>query len=518
MKQTLFSLILVGLLFLCTTVVADEPEINNVEPSNETIDYETLVNIQANIIDSDGDLREIFIELSNNGNVIDSLSKVLSENKSYYSINHIFEGLSPGVEYQFDILAEDYYGNSTNSSYSFVTCGDIEDDDDEPDKITIIPDKPKAGKNAIFLLDEVEQEIGYVYCEESGNVYLVEVKDGMGFVELDKEFGNATVVFPDYGNKKFEFRNPYEGEIDINIPMVADLQEDIPVTVYVAGEQTAVPLTFISPNNKKIHRMTDADDPIAISFDISGNWTVLAEIYGTTEENNFYINPEPIEINMPQEILAGEETLIGVNTKADVVITKDETTWSYESDDEGKIYFNPPWPGRYKIEVYSQNQEGSDYFMVQSETQITLRNEDGNILTDLSKDDTILIQVTDSQGNIVTSSDVTVIADGNPLKRIELSSGSAIWKVPVDASNYRFTFNTEGETLLSSSLSVQGENKPVQSTVSVNPFAIVFVATLLIIMSLYALHKLEYIDLSFITEYIPQITGNNDLIEEDELF
>lgn len=515
MKKILFSFVLVGLLFLCPLVSATNPDVTNVEPDDETINYETLVNIQADIMDTDNDLKKIHVYLFTDDNEIDSWSSpTLSENTTYYALNHIFEGLTPGLDYTFDISVLDYANNWTNNSYSFTTDGEYgEDDDDE--KIKIIPSKPKAGKNVIFLLDETEEEAGYVYCEDSGNVYFVDVKDGMGFVELDMEFGNATVVFPDYGNKNFKFANPYEGEIDISMPSVAELNERMPISVYVAGEQTSVTLTFTSPTGKKMSRVTNTDNPIEMAFDISGNWSVVAEINGATATYDFFINPEPIDIDMPQRIFAGEETEINVNTKANVIITKDETTWTYESDDEGLVYFTPPWAGRYKIEAKTDSQEGTEYFMAQSDTEILLRNEEGSLVNKLSKGDTVLIQVADSQGNLVSSNDLTVMADGSPLKRIQLLSGSTIWKVPVDASSYTFNFNTEKQTLKSSTLTVEGGKEPVQS--GINPVGIGALIFIIIIFVLYALHKFDYIDLSFITEYNPFSTSS-DLIEEDELF
>jgi hypothetical protein len=354
---------------------------------------------------------------------------------------------------------------------------------------------------------------GYLSCEESGNVYLISITDGLGLVELGMEYGNATVVFPGYGTKKFVFGSPFVGELDIDIPSTANLNQKVPITVYGSGQQKSAKITMISPDKVELYRTTSETEPIQVEFGQSGNWTLIAELYGAVTTKKIYINPIPLEIKLPNSIKSGKEFQINVNTRAKVTIEMDAATWNYESDDTGLVYFIPPWAGRYKITAKTANQEGIKYFSAQSETQILIKDEFGSNIDKLSKDDIVLVQVVDSKGQQVSASDVVVVADGTPITTLNLVGGSTIWRVSKDAMQFIFDYSSNDNALLSSSLMVTGSINYYQPETIDNTAVYIILVIIAIIIILIILHKKQIIDLK---RFIPQ--RGSALIEEDELF
>ena len=57
--------------------------------------------------------------------------------------------------------------------------------------ITIIPAQPTSESNIVFILPDREDATGYMICRETNKVYFIEVADGIGFVDLGDDYGDA---------------------------------------------------------------------------------------------------------------------------------------------------------------------------------------------------------------------------------------------------------------------------------------------------------------------------------------
>jgi hypothetical protein len=154
MQKTLFLVLLAFSLSIPTIAVADRPNIGSIIPAiGTTVSYQTLVNVYANISDADDDLRYILFNLTDTTGIqINVWEKQFTSNQSYYILERIVEGLSPGTKYFFNIAAKDYYGNWTNATYHFFTSGSSSSGS-TGDNITIIPAIPRAGKKC-YLFDK----------------------------------------------------------------------------------------------------------------------------------------------------------------------------------------------------------------------------------------------------------------------------------------------------------------------------------------------------------------------------
>lgn len=521
-KSTIIISASLLMLVISLPVICSTPITSSVYPDGITISYETKVTITANISEPEGSLHSVSLNLSSeDGTEIAGPYNITfpEDTTIFYSLNRTVLGLSPGTKYIFHISVKNYAGNWTNSSHHFFTATEDDDDDDDPvdgENITIIPAKPRSGRSMIIIVEQKETT-GYMICEESGNAYLIPISNGIGLVELDEEFGKATVVFPGYGSKTFEFSPPFDGELYIDVPPSADLNRNVPISVYGDGQQKSAKLTMISPTGHEVQRVTSEYEPLQVEFGTSGNWTLIAELYGIISTRTIFINPQPIDISIPSNIRVGEEFKINVGVKANGIIEMGNVNWKIETDDRGDAYFTAPWAGRYKISITTQNQQGLRYFSAQARTNIMVKDDSGSQVNTISEDDIVLVQLLDSQGNPITSS-IRVMADGVMLTTLELTGGSSMWRVPRDAMVFLFDFASTDSSLTSSSLEIAGTYAYEYGTNEVdNTMLFIALGFIAIIAALYFLHSQQIIDLSSISKFIPLGTSKN-LIDEEELF
>lgn len=346
-------------------------------------------------------------------------------------------GLLWNTKYYWKIFARDSLGNWTNSTFSFTTK---KLDVPIGNEITIIPSVPRADKNIIFLIDKTEAS-GYLLINGTGNLYLIDFKNKIGMVELGMEYGKATLFIVDYGEITFNISSPYAGELYIDAPSELDINQKGDFTVIaLGGEQVSVKLRMISPTGREKTKTTSATGPLQLSFDEVGNWTLIAEMYDVVVTSRIDIMPKPLTIGLPRQndLKVGEEITIGIGTLADVVISKDEAMWTYQSDGEGNVYFTPPLAGRYLITATTSTQSGTKYFNVLTDLILSIKNDKGLPVTNVKKNDFLVIQATDETGNSVDLEDVSVYADGSLWKTLDLTGGLAYWQVDTDANQYSF--------------------------------------------------------------------------------
>jgi len=490
-------LILMCLFFILSTGIASAslPVISNISPSNDSLVILSGSNVllKANITDADGDLTYVAFETNKTGSWAKIVEMTFSGNNWSTSSPITFSGLEKNKKYYWRILSHDSEGNWTNSSVlSFTTSGGT-----EGGEISIVPPQPKAKKNVIFVAGE-ENAAGYVICYETGNVYLLELYKGVGLVEFGLEYGMAEVYIIGYGSRSFEIQSPYSGELQINSPSDAQIDESVDIMVTAQGEPVQVTLEMTSPTNKKMTRIT-GNDPIRVEFNEVGEWNMTAKLYQTTATKTIQINPEPIELQISDEMLLGEENIIRTSPSAMVVIEKGEISWSLTADDSGQAFFTPEWTGRYKATATSYGQKGTKYFNVVTDTTISVKNDKNEIVSKIKKDDVLLIQVFDSKGNIIAgSSTVKVLGDGLEIANLQILSGSALWHVTSDASTYVFEYDTDEALYLPASLSVSGSAIFSQPGGVDAIYIYIGVAIVIVIIVIYILHIKGFIDLKSI--------------------
>jgi hypothetical protein len=199
-----------------------------------------------------------------------------------------------------------------------------------------------------------------------------------------------------------------------------------------------------------------------------------------------------LTINVAENIIVGHDTTITVNERdAQVVIRKGDATWTYISDTNGEVVFQPLFSGRYSITATTPNQRGTKTFDVKSSTEIIVKNIDGAGVTSITEGDMVLIQVQDSDENNVQSSTIEIYGDNILLKTLQLNGGFAMWKATPQAKVYKFSYNPESSLLLPTSLDVVGV--PPDMTLIYIAVAIVAIVVFITIL---LLNRAGYLNIS----------------------
>lgn len=493
---------------------AHAPSISNIYPAdgatNVAFDSSpNRVHLRANITDSAGDLKYILFETNKTGNWTKIADANITGNwttSTYVPLSN----LNTGTWYWWRIKAKDNAGNWTNTTaWKFKTAGSgggTNGTGGVPSgSITIVPSQPKSGKTIIFLISK-SNATGYVICTETENVYPVVFNQGLGSVDLGQDYGPAQIFILNYGSKNFTIRHMYEGEVTIDSPYIVDIDTQIQISLMAQGSLIPGTLYFTSPSNQKSSRQATATSPISMSFDEAGNWTMRGEAFGSNATRNIFVNPEPIEIDVSDDNVVGQEVIIEVNNRdATVEIRQDEATWTYQADTSGEVYFTPPFSGRYSITATALNQEGTKTFDVKTNTVISIKNDKGSPIETITEGDLLLIQVQDTEGNNVQSSSVEIYGDSTLIKTLQLSSGSAIWQVTPQAKTYTFSFQPDSSLLLPAQTEVMGV--PVDRTLLYVGIAAVVIIVIFIVL---LLNRAGYLSIS----KLKSITGgvSDDLL------
>lgn len=484
-------LILICALFFIipTTAFAANPTISDISPSdNSTITLDNgKVYLKANITDADGDLTYVAFETNATGNWTKILEATFVGNWTTTSPATL-SGLEQNKKYYWRIEAKDTQGNWTNSSvFTFTTNWGS-----EGGTINIIPSQPKAKKSIIFIAGN-NDAMGYVLCYETGDVYLLELKKGVGMVTLDIEYGSAVVYIVGYGSKSFTIESPYSGSLQINAPSDIEIDTATDISVTAQGEMINANMEITSPTNRKTTRITGTN-PIQVTFNEVGIWTLAANIYDTTTSRTIEITPKPIQITVPDEIKLGEEGTITTNPGVNVTIQKGEISWMYTADDNGQVFFTPEWTGRYKIIATAFGEAGAKYFNVVTETTISIKNENSETVNTIKKGDILFIQIMDSKSQTVTgTSDLVIYGDQSEITTLPIVNGIAIWHVTTDAYSYDFNYDSNDVLYLSANLNIPG-NYLIQQPVDIIWYIVGGIIAIVVVVLLFLQWK-GYIDL-----------------------
>ena len=362
------------------------------------------------------------------------------------------------------------------------------------DDIILVPPEPLADNNLIFYLPNFNGTAnGYIICGNN-NVHLIEISNNLGMVVLDKgDCGNATVkIFA--GNvtysKTFQIKPFFEGDLVIESPPSTLIDTDVTIKVMIGPEPASgATVTFTSLTGRTFSRVVGEDGTIVTPFDEKGEWTIKAEVYGTTASALINVILPPLTITLSGDIEVNREMKISVGESVDVTIRKNEITWTYRTDANGDLYFTPPWPGRYTIEATADGREGEKSFVTISETRIDVYDYEKSIpISTIKKGQRIEIVVVDLEGVPVSEvEEVFVYCDGLLWDSMPLKDGRAVWTATKEAVMYRFNVEeAEGYTSSEVTLYVVTEEPFLGDLVF---YAVLVAIIFVIILLMFYLHR-----------------------------
>ena len=313
------------------------------------------------------------------------------------------------------------------------------------DDIILIPSEPRAESNLIFIIPEQVDATGYVVCYETNNAYIVDINDGIGCVELGADYGEAFVSISTNGHiytQLFTIDAVFEDEIFITIPLDIQVGNAVVFSISASGLPIAAEVTF-SMGDDTFKKIVDETGLVSVDFKKSGNWTITAKVFNVEKEEFFNVNPKPLTVSVIDSTPVGKEIEITIGKKSTVNIVMGDVSWDYTTDDNGKFFFTPVWPGRYTIHAVSNDQEGTKQFTAIMQTAIVILDDDGIEAERIQVHKPYSLRVVDADGKTVHSM-ILIYGDNLLVEEID-ADGSVLWKP--DHQCVYYTFETQPHTL-----------------------------------------------------------------------
>lgn len=370
-----------------------------------------------------------------------------------------------------------------NSSITEINVTIIEEEDNETKgNLTIIPSQPTSKSNIIFLLPICEDATGYMICYETNKVYIIEVKGGIGFVELGDDYGESYVVIlgKETYSAKFTIDPYFHEDLTINMPSKTTIDTVTSFQVFASGESIQAELYFELEGYNIFSRMTDTDGKLNITLNKGGNWSVTAKVFNVEKTQQIQVSKKPMEIIIPEEIYVDQEIDISVGEKADIIISMDEMSWQYTTDDSGDLPFTPSYPGKHNIHAVSQENEGTRDFIVYASTIITIKGENDEEMTVIYPDTTYAIYVTDGNNKPIESK-LEIYGNDGLLDEIDIA-GSTIWKSREFYNNYEFKVTPTESGYPESNLFLYGQEAELLNMGALFPWIVLVVICALLIL------------------------------------
>jgi len=307
------------------------------------------------------------------------------------------------------------------------------------DDIMLIPPDPSAESNLIFIIPEQVDATGYVICYETNNAYIVNINDGIGCVKLGADYGEAFVSI--YANEytysqRFTINAVFEDEIFITIPPIIQVGDTVVFSISTLGLLPISADVTFSMGNDTFKKIADETGFVSAEFKKAGSWTINATVFGVEKEEFFNVTSKPLIISVPDATTAGKEIAITVSKKSTVAVSMGDVSWDYLTDDNGKFFFTPIWPGRYTVHAISAGAEGTKQFTVIMQTEIIIMDDDGNEAEGIQVHRLYSLQVVDTDGKSVDSL-IKIYGDSILLEEID-ADGSVIWKPERQYMYYSF--------------------------------------------------------------------------------
>jgi len=363
--------------------------------------------------------------------------------------------------------------------------------------ITIVPTSPQAGKNMIVLYED-SNSTGYILCQETNNVYVFQLHDGLALISLQEEdYGNATVYIKGHSTH-FTIQSKYKGNIYLEFNTSLQSGETQNIQVFYGGEPIRSIITIKKPSNSTYSKSTDEYGKTSFKVDETGKWGLTAEVYDSSITVSFNVTPKPLHLDVPKTGIVGKEVIIHTQQGATVTIQKEEMKWEYTAD-SNTVCFTPPFFGKYTVTARRDNQQSTATLTVKTKTNIILKNEKNEIITKIKPNKPILIQITDDTNKPLTATgDINILADGIPIKTFTLTGGSILWTPQQQATMYTLKYNPSDQLTLESEISISAY--AIQDTSGdITPWIILAIIIIIAIIVIVLIKKQKFPPLSKIS-------------------
>jgi len=373
--------------------------------------------------------------------------------------------------------------------------------------LSVFPDDPVAGSNVAFLITSgsILDAHGFLFCSDTGNIYNINIVDGMGSICLDDNetgsaiaritgdgieplFANFTII--NNVNTSNEPNNnngvPEVLTITISDTVLYGQTKDVTITKGVTpmGFES---LLVSSPSGESHTWMTNSFGKWPILFNEVGVWTIsilsnaqLVSKTVTCSKNKGSIILQTSNPVVDSDIVMNvfDDATIRVNGPGGFVLNGMELAGSFS--------FKPDVPGSYAVSAESDSTKAEISFNVKGVPSIMVSRLNGALVSySSSVGDTLYVRLLDSDGSVLEIDTVVTVKNSNQpfsmSSEISLSEGYGIW-TPIDEGSYGLVFDgSSSYDSVSSSIMITGM---VSEGFSIDIWLIIGVAIVLVIIVL----------------------------------
>lgn len=416
---------------------------NSIPAQSDEVPVDNLTNISISISminvtieDLDGDTFNWTIQTSPD---IGSDSVTDEENGSK---SCSISGLAYSTTYIWFVNVTDGTG-WCNETYHFTTAE--ENGGEEPPfvqaPIEIFPSPPKSGSSvAIYFTNESAGLSADGFLHVNSFIYRVEMEDGFGIVELDREaYGHATLylfgsaITEEDSTKEFDIEKGIGKDLRVSITGTATINSDVTATVTYGGSSYgSQEVSVTSPSDEMDTYITDNQGGIEFKVDEIGKWRIMLMAEGQIATGSvtaeYGLLPLGIIEEDPPQV--GDSITIVTEPEAHIEVFIDaEIDGDYIASGDGFISLSIIKGGRYSLEGRLGNLRGKYSFQVPEKAVINILDPATRTLVEqVENKKRYIIEVTNPAGRLIEDAESLWIANPMGTKELlPLTDGVGTW-------------------------------------------------------------------------------------------
>lgn len=335
--------------------------------------------------------------------------------------------------------------------------------------LMVFPENPASGSSLAFMITsgDILDAHGFLFCSETGNIYPIEITNGMGMIKLgENETGDAIAritgdgLNPLFANFTINDDGNSNNDNNNNPDLASVFSIDGPNSVFFGDQKDITildgisPVEFVSvlvskPSGNSYEAATNSFGKMSTQFTEVGAWqfSVMSgdKIVNKDTECNKRVEDLFLQTNNP---LKNSDVVVDVFNDALIRVTKPDMSTITGVEHNGLFTFTPSLVGSYTVKAESEESTGSINIDVTSTPKIIVTDIGGNnIIGDSKMGDVFYVRLVDYD-NTPLDIDTTITAQqlsdpyGLPTN-IEIFESFGTW-TPLTLGSYTLKFSGKG--------------------------------------------------------------------------
>jgi len=382
--------------------------------------------------------------------------------------------------------------------------------------LMVFPENPKAGNSIAFMITsgEILDAHGFLFCSESGNIYPINIIDGIGTFKLDdNETGLAVARITGEGITSlfanFTIKEEYNPSENNNNDSNSDTTTIDPNKILsITGPDTAYfgekkdimvtkgtsPSPFVSvlvtkPGGESDESATNSFGKISVNFIETGTWkfSIISNNQILTKDISCSKKTESIYLQTNDPVV-DDDVKIRTFDDANVIVTYPDGSIDQGFSVANIFTFTPDQIGTYAVKAESTTSKGTLNFDVRTKPKIVITKIDGTPVNVYGSKigETLYVKLTNHDNDIIKIDTSLELEDLNNIyvtnEDISLDDGVGTW-TPVKYGTFTISFS--GSVFYDSTDSTISISK-TDGGFEINVYAIILIAIIFIIVIIIA--------------------------------